>query len=161
MKNFFEDNGAEFSPDRKYRYCLWRIWDDGKPFVMFIGLNPSTANEYSDDPTIRRIKRLTFNWGYGGFYMLNLFAYVSSDPKELKKCADPLGDNDKWLLWAKPKCDKVIFAWGKFKEAKERSKEVVKMFPKALALVINNDGSPRHPLYVKSDTLPISYKIDL
>lgn len=145
------DNGATFSECRKYRYALWRIWDKSKSLVMFIGLNPSTANELNDDPTIRRVKKFAFDWGYGGVYMLNLFAYVTAYPKELKKCNDPLGNNDKYLKEISGKCDKVIFAWGSFDEATERAREVMQMISNGYALAINMDGSPRHPLYVKSD----------
>jgi hypothetical protein len=65
-----------FSTDRKYRYALWRKWDAINPLAMFIGLNPSTANEDGDDRTIERITAIVTNWGYGGFYMMNLFAIV-------------------------------------------------------------------------------------
>lgn len=61
------DFGADFSNDRKYRYALWRIWDRTKPLVMFIGLNPSTANETENDPTIKSVGRISKNNGYGGF----------------------------------------------------------------------------------------------
>ena len=158
MTNLFEDNGAEFSADRKYRYCLWRIWDESSPRIMIIGLNPSTANESKPDPTITRVKQFAFDWGYGGFYMMNLFAIVSADPKVLKTDPNPLGDNDGWLEKIAPKCSKIIFAWGKFKEAEERSKQVIKMFPDAYALILNKDGSPRHPLYVKGNTIPILFR---
>ena len=158
MSDLFDDNGAEFSKDRKYRYALWRIWDTQKPFLGFIGLNPSRADKSADDPTIRRVKRFATDWGYGGVYMMNLFAWVTPYPEELIKCNDPLGDNDKWLIETSKKCDKIIFAWGSFQEAVERSKYVASLFPDAYALIINNDGSPRHPLYVKADTIPIPYQ---
>ncbi len=140
-------NGAEFSECGKYRYALWRIWDDNKPFVMFIGLNPSTANESLDDPTIRRVKKFAFDWGYGGVYMMNLFAFVTPYPNELKECKNPLGDNDEWIEKIALKCEKIIFAWGSFPEAEERAKNIMKKF-EGYALLINNNGSPRHPLYV-------------
>lgn len=150
-------NGAEFSECRKYRYALWRIWNKEKPLVMFIGLNPSTANEITDDATIRRVTRFALKWGYGGFYMMNLFAYVTAYPEELAAAENPLGDNDKWLKEIGEKCEQVIFAWGAFDIAQERCKEVIKMFPGAKALIINKDGSPRHPLYVKANTIPVEY----
>lgn len=155
----FNNNGAEFSECRRYRYVLWRIWDESLPMVMFIGLNPSTANESSDDPTIRRVKRFTSDWGFGGVYMMNLFAWVTAYPEELKKCDNPLGDNDKWLKEIAQKCKKIIFAWGSFAEAHERSKQIVEMFTEGQALMINNNGSPKHPLYVKADTIPVKYSI--
>lgn len=157
MNDLFGNSGAEFSKDRKYRYALWRIWDESLPKLMVIGLNPSTANETKTDATITRVKGFATSWNYGGFYMMNLFAYVTPYPEELQKCSDPLGDNDGWLEKIAPKCSKVIFAWGNFKEAQERSKQVIKMFPDAYALILNKDGTPRHPLYVKADTIPVLF----
>ncbi|GHX72979.1 hypothetical protein VCSRO16_3593 [Vibrio cholerae] len=68
-------NTAELSKCRKYRYALWRTWDSDKPFAMFIGLNPSTADEKNDDPTLRRCINFAKSWGYGGVCMANLFAF--------------------------------------------------------------------------------------
>ncbi len=151
------NNSAVFSLDRKYRYALWRIWDEKKPLIMFIGLNPSTANEDSDDPTIRRVKKFASDWGYGGVYMTNLFAFVTAYPEELKKCKDPLGSNDEWLEKISKKCKKIIFAWGNFKEAEQRGKQVSEKFPNALCLARNKNGSPKHPLYIKADTISIPF----
>jgi hypothetical protein len=126
--------------------------------VMFIGLNPSTANEISDDPTIRRVKKMAQIWGYGGVYMANLFAWVTPYPDELLKCPDPVLDNDRWLIKLSKFADQIIFAWGNFKEAQDRAKTVIAMFPDAKALQINKNGSPKHPLYVKGDIVPISFR---
>lgn len=154
----FDNNGAEFSKCRKYRYALWRIWDKNKPFVMFIGLNPSKANEEKTDNTITRVKGFAFNWGYGGVYMLNCFPYISTNPDNLKDNGNT-AKNDYWLYKIANKCDKIIFAWGAFKIVKElgRDKELIKMFPNAEALIINKDGTPRHPLYVKADVIPMTF----
>jgi hypothetical protein len=149
--------GAEFSDCRNYRYVLWRIWDVSKPKVMFIGLNPSTANEVSDDPTIRRVKSMAKGWGFGGVYMANLFSFVTAYPDELLKCPDPVNGNDLWLYKIAAQCNEVVFAWGSFKEAQERAKKVIAMFPNAKALHINKNGSPKHPLYIKGDTIPVLY----
>lgn len=151
--------GAEFSPCRKYRYVLWRIWDKQLPKVMFIGLNPSTANEITDDPTIRRVKSMAKNWGFGGVYMTNLFSFVTAYPDELLKCPDPINGNDLWLHKVASLCSEIIFAWGNFKEAQERSKKIIEMFPKAKCLQINKNGSPKHPLYVAGNTVPFIYKL--
>ena len=124
---------------------------------MFIGLNPSTANESSDDPTIRRVKNFAFKWGYGGFYMMNLFAYVTPYPEDLMSCSDPIGLNDVWLEMIVIKCQKIIFAWGSFKQAKDRALVIQRKY-EGYALQINKDGSPKHPLYVKSNIEPIKYK---
>lgn len=149
--------GALFSSCGKYRYVLWRVWDDSKPKVMFIGLNPSTANEESDDPTIRRVKTFAKTWGFGGVYMLNLFTYVTDYPEELKKCDDPLGPADYYLMEYAQKSEKIIFAWGNFKECKARAKEVRFLLAacNTYMLIENKDGSPRHPLYVPGNVVPV------
>lgn len=163
MKDLFGEiavtmrSGAEFSPDRKYRYALWRIWDESKPLVMFIGLNPSTANETETDPTITRVMGFARSWGFGGFYMMNLFAIVGSDPKILLTERDPLGDNDRWLVEISEKCDRIVFAWGVFKQAKIRRAEVAAKFPRAYCLKKTKDGHPWHPLYVAAKTTPIIF----
>jgi hypothetical protein len=149
--------GATFSICRKYRFVLWRIWDDSKPKIMFIGLNPSTANENSDDPTIRRVKNFANSWGYGGVFMLNIFTYVTAYPEELKKCDNPLFLADKYLNEYAAKTDKIIFAWGSNVEASQRGIEVIHMFPEGYVLDVNKNGSPKHPLYVKGDTIPFKY----
>ena len=156
--NLFEDNGAVFSEDRKYRYCLWRIWDTQLPLAMYIGLNPSTAREDKNDNTISKLVKVSKNNGFGGFYMMNLFAIVSKDPSVLKTDINPLGDNDGWLEKLAPKCDKIVFAWGNFEEAKERSIDVIRMFDESYCLFKNKNGSPKHPLYCPDDTILIKFK---
>ena len=160
-ETLFEDKifGADFSEDRKYRNALWRIWDSKKSLVMFVGLNPSTANENTDDPTIRRVISFAKAWGYGGVYMMNLFTVVSSDPKVLRD-NNNLGDfvHDKNILreYAK-KCERIVFAWGNFKEAKSRGYEIASEFPNAYCLTKNKNGSPKHPIYVSASVLPVKF----
>lgn len=153
---FGGSNGAIFSEDKKYRYVLWRIWDKNKPLIMFIGLNPSTANEYIDDPTIRRIKTFTKIWEYGGFYMLNLFTYITVYPEELIKCNNPLKLANWYLEIYVKKCEKIVFAWGSFQEAKNRAEEIINRL-KGYALKINKDGMPAHPLYIPTNTKLIKF----
>lgn len=155
--NHSEPSGAQFSPCGQYRYGLWRKWDADKPNIMFIGLNPSTATDTMDDPTIRRVKRFAMDWGYGGVYMCNLFAYISPYPEDLKAWDDPVADNDKWLTFFATMCKDVLFAWGSFPEADERAKIVIEMFPKAICLGLNKSGTPKHPLYIAANTKPIIY----
>ncbi|MCU7816788.1 MAG: DUF1643 domain-containing protein [Candidatus Thiodiazotropha sp. (ex Rostrolucina anterorostrata)] len=85
------DIGAVLSPDRDYRYSLWRIWQPDDPYALFIGLNPSTADEYENDPTIRRCIRFAKDWGFGGLYMANLFAIRATKPKIMKAHHAPIG----------------------------------------------------------------------
>ena len=85
---------AVISQDNKYRYQLSRIWDNEKPTVLFIMLNPSTADADADDPTIRRVVNFAKSWGYGGVFVGNLYAFRSTDPKGLKHTEDPVGEEN-------------------------------------------------------------------
>ena len=143
---------ATFSSCRKYRYSLSRIWDKEKKYVLFIGLNPSTANEEEDDPTIRRCVNYAKNWGYGGFMMVNLFAYRTSLPSNLKKVKYPVGrDNDKYIVKLSKKADITVAAWGNNGNLYRRDKQVLSLVPKLMCLKINKSGQPAHPLYLKKD----------
>lgn len=154
--DLFNTKGALFSPCRKYRYRLWRIWDD-RPKVMFIGLNPSTANEVDPDRTITRVVNFAHAWGYGGVYMTNLFALVSTQPEALLTCEDPIKDNDIHLKEVAQLCGKIIFAWGTFK-VNGRDEVIKKMFPGSFTLKHTKHGRPYHPLYVHSKTIPEPFK---
>lgn len=145
--------GATFSDDRKYRYALWRIWDYNKPLVMFIGLNPSTANENEPDNTIKKVIKIATNNGYGGLYMMNLFAIISSNPQILVTCENPIADNDKHLGQVANITKDVVFCWGVFKQIRGRDQFVKRIFPQALCLKHTKNGSPWHPLYCKDDTI--------
>lgn len=151
--------GACFSKDRKYRYALWRIWDESLPLVMFIGLNPSTANETDNDPTIKSVIRIAKHNGYGGVYMMNCFPYVSTDPKQLYGCNHSVY-NEEWLRGTFLKCKDVVFAWGNFEVVQKLGVDFIlsRLFPDALALQLNKNGSPKHPLYCKSNTTFIKFK---
>lgn len=105
--------GAIISDCETYRYRLWRIWNENAAKIMWIMLNPSTANAEEDDPTIRRCIGFARNWGYGGIYVENLYAYRSTDPKELKTAADPEGPaNRDHLISMMNDSEKIICAWG-------------------------------------------------
>ena len=158
------ESGAEFSPCKKYRYSLFRIWDRKLPIVMLIGLNPSTANEVKADPTINKVEKISRNNGYGGFYMMNCFPYVTAYPNELLSFFDtPFHDvedekNLEKLVHISQKCKAIVFAWGDFKQCVRKGEEISKLFGnQALCLKINKSGSPKHPLYCKDDTEFIKY----
>lgn len=144
--NLFDNNGAEFSPCGRYRYKLWRIWDESKPKAMCIGLNPSTANATKTDATITHLRLMLSRLDFGGFYMMNLFAWISSKPKDLLTCPDPLGENESKLAEVEALCDEVIVCWGNFKQAEARIKEVLPRYPDAKCFGLNNNGTPFHPL---------------
>jgi len=156
-----EIKGADFSEDGLYRYALWRIWDESKPFVMFVGLNPSTANAETDDPTIRRVKSIASNLGFGGVYMCNCFSYISTNPDMLKEeTLEAMMKNANTLSNVSERCREVIFAWGNFSIVKKCGIDVKlsERFPSAKALFINKNGSPKHPLYCRSNIIPVPFK---
>lgn len=138
------DKGAEFSKCGKYRYVLWRIWDPSKPIAMCIGLNPSTANADQDDNTIEILMKALHANGYGGLKMTNLYALISPNPKDLV-CADPLGNNDQWLLTTAYGCQQIIYCWGAFKRIEARVRKIRDMFPTAKCFGKTANGSPWHP----------------
>lgn len=147
-------NSAVLSPCRLSRYELWRQWGDS-PTCVFIGLNPSTADEMNDDPTIRRCIGYAKRWGYGSLCMLNLFAFRATQPKDMMAAKDPLGpDNVDTLLARTAEAGIVIAAWGKDGAFQGWGRQVVKMIPKLHCLKLNQDGSPAHPLYLRGDLTP-------
>ncbi len=142
---------ANLSECRKYRYALWRIWDDSKQYAMFIGLNPSIADETDDDPTITRCINFARDWGFGGLCMANLFAFRATDPSEMMSASYPIGiDNDRWLKRLSNNAGVIVAAWGNDGSFMGRSKEVARMFKNLKCLKMNKTGEPAHPLYQPS-----------
>ena len=153
MNDLFDFNSAVFSDCRNYRYELWRWWDKSKPFVMFIGLNPSTADETNNDPTIRRCIGFAQNWGFGGLCMTNLFAIRTKDPEVMKIHPEPIGpDNDEHLIMVSDKAGKIIAAWGNNGTYRNRDKEIIAFIPDMCCFGTTKNGSPKHPLYIPKDT---------
>ena len=148
-----------FSPDRLYRYTLWRQWDE-RPFCMFIGLNPSTADETKDDPTIRRCIRFAKDWGYGALCMTNIFAFRATDPQVMRAQFDPIGpDNDTYLNRIGSEAGIIIAAWGVHGAHHGRGKIVHNWFEDRLHhLGLTKDGQPKHPLYLKATSQPVAWK---
>ncbi len=150
-----------FSPDRKYRYVLWREWECmfvNNNYVVFIGLNPSTADEAVDDPTIRRCVGFAKSWGYGALCMMNLFAYRETHPIHLKASDDPVGqDNDHYLKEISGEASIVIAAWGNHGVHWGRSTKVIDLIPTLFCLKRTANGSPAHPLYLPKTLKPIPY----
>jgi hypothetical protein len=149
---------AMFSPCRTWRYTLGRIWKQDAPLLAVIGLNPSTADEREDDPTIRRCMRFAMDWGYGGLMMLNLFAFRSTDPEGLKSASDPVGPgNDEAIRRTVEIASETLVAWGRHgslfgrDEAVERLLSECETGGEVSCLEMNQNGSPKHPLYVKAD----------
>lgn len=147
--------GTVFSPCRTYRYTLWREWIGGEGYAMFVGLNPSTADETQDDPTIRRCIAFAKAWGYGGVCMTNLFAYRATLPEVMKATSDPVGpDNDEYLRALAADAGVVVAAWGANGTHKGRDAEVRKLLPELHCLALTKDGHPGHPLYLRKTLTP-------
>lgn len=150
-----QQKGAVFSECRTYRYSLWRIWNDLQDPVLFIGLNPSTADEYTDDPTIRRCIGFANSWGHGGIIMANLFGFRATEPKDMMKADDPVGpDNDWRLKELAERADIAVAAWGNGGSFRDRGKTVAELVPDLFYLKLNKSGQPAHPLYLKADLQP-------
>lgn len=160
---------AKFSADRKCRFWLLRVWDDTKPIICFVLLNPSKANEADNDPTVVKLIAYAQRWGYGGFVLVNIFSYCATDPRELwrahKQCVDVVGGEKGFVLSlqeyaAKFGAQRFIAGWGKDKTLRHRlvagADWDLECWKK------NADGSPTHPLYLPIDLepVPFNYTVD-
>lgn len=146
-----------FSKCRRYRYVLWRQWGQAmKPYVMFIGLNPSTADDTQNDPTVRRCIGFAHDWGYPAMCMTNLFAYRATDPNDMKSNDEPVGEkNDYWLKKIAEGADLIVAAWGVHGQYLDRGAAVEKIIPALHCLGTTKQGDPRHPLYLPGDSKPV------
>jgi hypothetical protein len=155
-------NAALFSPCRQYRYTLWREWNrtsrSDQRYAMFIGLNPSTADEVRDDPTVRRCIGFAKSWGFDALCMTNLFAYRSTDPNGMLSQADPVGPfNDEHLVAIAGGAQIVIAAWGLLGKHMGRDLRVKSILPALHYLKLTKAGHPGHPLYLRGDLRPLPW----
>jgi len=142
---------AKMDPTGTYRYSLLREWGESGR-VLFVMLNPSTADGEQDDPTIRRCMGFASNAGFGSMSVVNLYAYRSTDPKYAGMAAQPVGpENDATITEEASRADLVVVAWGAYSHGKNRIKQVLELLRprRILCLGTTKDGSPRHPLYVE------------
>ncbi|MBW8001714.1 MAG: DUF1643 domain-containing protein [Planctomycetes bacterium] len=160
MGNVLIKKHAIFSRDREYRYTLWRLWDSNKGYAMFICLNPSTADEESDDNTVRRCVGYAKKWGYGGVCIANLFAFRATKPRKMKAAKDPIGPkNDSWIKFLAIRAGVVVAAWGCNGGFKGRDTEVRNIIPRLHYLVFTKDGHPSHPLFLKKGLQPKEWRV--
>lgn len=150
--------GAEISADGVYRYSLWRrLLEKGKT-ILFVGLNPSTADAQTDDPTIRAMCDFAKRWGYANVVVANLFAFRATDPAQLKAASDPVGPmNLETVVKLRKSSDLCIACWGNGGalnwSGRRMFKALVDLGP-VHCLVVNKSGHPKHPLYVSRSTEP-------
>ena len=160
-------NRCIFSSDRIYRYVLRRQCSDAVSEtprrIAWIGLNPSTADEVTLDQTAAAVCRYSRQWGFSEVVMLNLFAFRATDPRDLKRAADPIGpDNDKHLLTEVRAAERVIACWGGHGRFRGRDQHVSDLLAaigiKFECLLKNKTGAPRHPLYLKLGIRPKRFR---
>jgi hypothetical protein len=169
-------HGAVFSECGKYRYRLWRYWDKSRPPLVMVMLNPSTADAETNDPTVERCQRRAKQLGFGGLEVVNIFAYRSTDPREMKGQDDPVGpDNDAAILGVcqaamERKWDAmnlggmVLYAWGQHGNHRGRGKQIIDLLRENHItinyLTLGKNNQPGHPLYVGYDVTPRHYWVD-
>ena len=149
---------AVYSPDSRYRYALTRDWAPGQK-VLFVMLNPSTATEVQNDPTVERCERRARALGFGGFAVANIFAFRATDPRVMRAERDPVGPaNDATILDLANCHDRIICAWGSHGAHLDRGTEVealLRATGRALFhLGLTLAGQPKHPLYIGYDQQP-------
>jgi len=151
-----DKSGAQLSTCRSYRYALWRNWDwqGHANRVMFIGLNPSVADEEKNDKTISNCVGFAKRWGFGGVYMLNLFAFRATDPKVMIAAADPVGpENDEAFGYYRGRVGLIVACWGsvslKYRPRLQWQSRIARVLDcisqPVYCLGKTMDGSPRHP----------------
>ena len=153
---------AIYSDCERYRYVLTRVWDPGGRKALFVMLNPSTATEVQNDPTVERCERRARTLGFGGFRVCNIFAWRETDPKIMRGAADPVGPaNDAAIrescLWA----DTIICAWGTHGAHLDRGPAVERLMRATgrplTHLGLTRDGHPKHPLYIGYTVAPMDW----
>lgn len=144
-----EPNGAIIDKTRKYRYLLWRTWDDTKSYASFILLNPSKANKNKSDLTVDKCLAFAQKWELGGIEIVNLFAYRSPKKEILKTISDPIGpENDRYILESVKNASLVVAGWGNDGLYLNRDQEVMNLVKDhciLYCLLKNKSGCPTHP----------------
>ena len=150
-----ETRKAVFSPCRNWRYHLSQKWDADKNNLIWLLLNPSTADETQNDPTVERCERRARMWGFGGVEVFNIFAYRATDPLDMKAQKDPVGpENDEWIAeYARRSLETTaIIGWGEHGAHNDRGRRVLDILKanqaRVNALHVNASGHPKHPLYI-------------
>lgn len=153
------ERGAHISPCSLFRYDLWVRLSSSGGMVMFVCLNPSTADASKNDPSFTRMMNFAKAWGFGCLVVTNLFAFRATDPRDMKAAADPIGPlNDGALRYHYEHCDLAVAAWGAHGTYKGRDAQVRAMLPKLHYLRLTKDGHPGHPLYLPATLQPTEWK---
>ena len=144
-------SGAVLDHDRRHRFLLWRFWND-KPRMLFVGLNPSTANELQDDPTVRRLCAFAKTWGYGGIYVCNVFSQITPNPKELLPETATHAADSHAIQMAIDLTDLAVCGWGdgieKAPYGRARANNIRTYIKTPMCFGLTGKGNPKHPLYL-------------
>lgn len=125
---------------------------------MFIGLNPSTADEVEDDSTVKRCISYARQWGFGGIILGNLFAYRATNPLKIMNVSDPIGnENNSWLKKLANEADLIVGVWGNGGQLNGRATDVVAMFQNLQCLRVTNKGQPHHTRGLPDGLVAIPY----
>jgi hypothetical protein len=155
---------ATYSDDEAYRYDLIRVWDPEGSRAAFVMLNPSTATEIVNDPTVERCERRARALGFGAFRVVNIFAYRATDPREMRAHPDPVGnpENDAAIAEAAAWADVTVCAWGTHGAHLGRGPQVERLLRATggpLAhLGLSKAGHPKHPLYIGYAVRPVPWE---
>ncbi len=147
--------GAAFSPCGTWRYTLDRDWDASLPGILFVLLNPATADAEKDDSTNTRGIRFAKAWGFGSCIFVNLFAFRTKEPEVMKKAADPIGpDNNDFILLEARRANTIVVAWGNDGTFMDRDQAVLDLLKEfnLFCMGRTNGGHPKHPLYLPNST---------
>ena len=144
---------AVYSDCERYRYLLTRVWNADGRKALFVMLNPSTATEVQNDPTVERCERRARTLGFGAFRVTNIFAWRATDPRDMRAAKDPIGpENDAAILGSVPWADQIICAWGTHGAHLDRGPEVERLLKATdrdlFHLGLTKAGHPKHPLYI-------------
>jgi hypothetical protein len=147
---------AIISDDKAYRYFLSREWDATLPKIGFIMLNPATADNTTDDATMRRVISFAKSWGYGGVLVGNLYAYRTKKPADLRTVEDPEGpENQKYVKQIIGLCDKIVYAWGNHGKEPDWLRVMVS---DPYCIVRTKRGNPGHPLRLRGNLNTSRYR---
>jgi hypothetical protein len=152
--------GAVFSDDEKYRYVLSRDWNENGNIIVWIMLNPSIGDDTKLERTTAGCMKRSLAWNFSGMVVINLFAYIATNPNELKQVKDPIGDLNNGFISGigRDAPDNTVFvaAWGNNGNFMNRDKEVVEMLQNRdlYCLGITQEGNPRHPLHMSHSIRP-------
>ena len=153
---------AVYSPCTQYRYLLTREWAPQRGRALFVMLNPSTATEVQNDPTVERCERRARALGFGAFRVCNIFAFRATDPRVMRAAADPVGpSNDAAIAESAPWADRIICAWGTHGAYLDRGAQVETLLRATgqplWHLGLSKQGHPKHPLYIGYAVQPMAW----